>query len=125
MTIVDYSVKVVCCYDSDKNMREEFFEHLWTLTRLRYRLIWAQMRTSNGRIILLIALYLLGGSVAILMAFGGLGAAIVDSDLDQGGSLARWTLAMLFINGIILSLMVGVGTQEAFSEEPSCRVATP
>ncbi len=98
-------------------MREEFFKHLWTLTRLRYRLIWAQMRTSNGRIILLIALYLLGGSVAILMAFGGLGAAIVESDLDQGGSLARWTLTMLFINGIILSLMVGVGTQEAFSEE--------
>lgn len=98
-------------------MREEFFKHLWTLTRLRYRLIWAQTRTSNGGIILLLSLYLLGGSVAILMAFGGLGAAIVDSDFDQGGSLARWTLTMLFVNGIILSLMFGVGTQEAFSEE--------
>lgn len=98
-------------------MRKEFFKHLWILTRLRYRLIWAQTRTSNGRIILLLALYLLGGSVAILMAFGGLGAAIVDSNLDQGGSLARWTLTMLFINGVILSLMFGVGTQEAFSEE--------
>jgi hypothetical protein len=101
-------------------MREEFFKHLWTLTRLRYRLIWARMRTSNGRIILFFALYLLGASVAILMAFGGLGAAIVSSKFDNGGGkaqLALWTLTMLFINGVGLSLMFGLGTQEAFSEE--------
>lgn len=101
-------------------MREEFFKHLWTLTRLRYRLIWARMRTSNGRIVLFFALYLLGASVAILMAFGGLGAAIVSSKLDNGvgkTQWALWTLTMLFINGIGLSLMFGLGTQEAFSEE--------
>jgi hypothetical protein len=98
-------------------MREEFFKHLCTLTRLRYQLIWAQTRTSSGRIVLLLALYLLGGSVAILMSFGGLGAAIADNNLGQGGSLARWTLSALFINGILMSLMFGVGTQEAFSEE--------
>src|SRR5215475_4929880 len=98
-------------------MREEFFKHLLTLTRLRYRMIWAQMRTSNGRIILFFALYLLGITVALLTAFGGLGAAIVASDFDPGGSMARWTLSALFINGIGLSLMFGLGTQEAFSEE--------
>src|SRR5687767_2623379 len=98
-------------------MQEEFFKHLWTLTRLRYRLIWARMRTSNGRIILFFALYLLGASVALLMAFGGLGAAIMASKFDDGGSLTQWTLTMLFINGIGLSLMFGLGTQEAFSEE--------
>jgi len=98
-------------------MREEFFKYLWTLTRLRYRLIWAQARASNGRIVLLLSLYLFGGSIALLVAFGGLGAAIVDADFDQGGSVARWTLTALFINGIGLSLMFGVGTQEAFSEE--------
>src|SRR5262245_34382211 len=105
----------VCC--ADKIMREEFFKDLWTLTRFRYRLIWAQARASHGRVILLLSLYLLGGSVALLVAFGGLGAAIVDYDFDQGGSVARWTLTALFINGIGLSLMFGVGTQEAFSEE--------
>ncbi|HKQ78585.1 MAG TPA: hypothetical protein VJ810_33105 [Blastocatellia bacterium] len=98
-------------------MREEFLKYLWILTRLRYRLIWAQARGSNGRIILLLSLYLLGGSVALLVAFGGMGAAIVDNDFDQGGGVARWTLTMLFINGIGLSLMFGVGTREAFSEE--------
>jgi hypothetical protein len=98
-------------------MREEFFKHLWTLTQLRYRLIWARMRTSNGRIILFFAIYLLGVSTALLMAFGGLGAAIVATRFDESGGLARWTLTMLFINGIGLSLMFGLGTQDAFSEE--------
>ncbi len=98
-------------------MREEFFKHLWTLIRLRYRLIWAQARTSNGRALLLLSLYLLGGSVALLIAFSGLGVAMAPSDLDQSGRIAQWTLVLLFINGIGLSLMFGLGTQAAFSEE--------
>ncbi|HEX5082575.1 MAG TPA: hypothetical protein VFY40_11050 [Blastocatellia bacterium] len=101
-------------------MREEFSLHLRTLIRLRYRLIWARMRTSNGGIILFFALYLLGASLAFLMAFGGLGAAIMASRFDDGGSApqwAQWALTMLFINGLGLSLMFGLGTQEAFSEE--------
>jgi len=102
---------------SSKIMREEFFKHIWALTRLRYRLIWAQARTSNGRIILFFALYLLGVSFALLMTFGGLGAAIAAGNFDHSGSMARWTLTMLFINGIGLSLMFGLGTHEAFSDE--------
>jgi hypothetical protein len=98
-------------------MREDFLKNLWTLTRLRYGLIWAQARTSNGKIIALLALYLLGASGALLVAFSGLGAALIDADLDRGGQMARWTLAVLFINGIGLSLMFGVGTQTAFSDE--------
>jgi hypothetical protein len=98
-------------------MREEFFKHLWTLIRLRYRLIWAQARTSNGRALLLLSLYLLGGSVALLIAFSGLGVAMAPSDLDQSGRIAQWTLVLLFINGMGLSLMFGLGTQAAFSEE--------
>ena len=98
-------------------MREELLKHLWTLTRLRYRLIWAQARTSNGRALFLLSLYLLGGSVALLIAFSGLGVAMVDSELDQSGRVAQWTLVLLFINGIGLSLMFGLGTQAAFSEE--------
>src|SRR5215471_11356680 len=98
-------------------MREDFFKHLWILTRLRYRLIWAQARTSNGGILLLLSLYLLGGSIALLMAFGGLGSAMVDTDLEQRGRVARVILATLFVNGIGLSLMLGLGTQESFSDE--------
>jgi hypothetical protein len=98
-------------------MREGFRRQLWTLVRLRYRLIWAQARTSNGRIALLFALYLLGGSAALLMLISGLGAAIVDNDFEQNGLVARWMLTIVFINGAGLSLMLGVGTHGAFSEE--------
>jgi hypothetical protein len=101
-------------------MREEFFKHFCTLTRLRYRLIWARMRTSNGRIILFFALYLVGASFALLSAVGGLGTAIVANEfskVDDREILARWTLITIFVNGIGLSLMFGLGTQDAFSEE--------
>ncbi len=98
-------------------MSEEFLKYLWILTKFRYRLIWAKARASVGTIILLFSFYLVGGAIALLVAFGGLGAAIVDNELDQSGGVARWTLTTLFINGIGLSLMFGVGTQEAFSEK--------
>ncbi len=98
-------------------MRDGFLGNLWTLVRLRYRLIWAQARTSNGKIALLVALYLLGGSAALLAALSGLGAAIVDTEFEQAGLVARWMLTMFFINGAGLSLLFGVGTQAAFTEE--------
>ncbi len=98
-------------------MRNGFSHHLWTLVRLRYKLIWAQARTSNGKIALLFALYLLGVSAAALMAINGLAAAMVETDFEQGGLVARWMLAIFFINGVGMSLMFGVGTQAAFAEE--------
>ena len=49
---------------------------LWSLVRLRYKLIWAQARTTSGRIALFIGLYILGASFVLLLALGGTGAAI-------------------------------------------------
>ncbi len=98
-------------------MRDGFRGQLWTLVRLRYQLVWARARTSKSRMALLFMLYLLGISVALLMALGGLGAAIVDADFRQDGLVLRWVLTAFFINGVGLSLMFGVGTQAAFAEE--------
>jgi hypothetical protein len=102
---------------SDKTLREGFRSRLWTLVRLRYRLIWAQARTSNGRVVLLFALYLIGGSAALLMALGSFGVAVVEADFDRSGLVARWALTIFFINGAYLSVMFGVGTHAAFAEE--------
>jgi hypothetical protein len=98
-------------------MTEEFPDKLWTLVKLRYRLIWAQARTRNGKIALLVLLYLLGGSVALLLALGGLGAAIADEEFRQEGFLARWMLAGFFVNGMGLSLLFGIGARAAFTDE--------
>ncbi|MCI0337006.1 MAG: hypothetical protein L0226_05490 [Acidobacteria bacterium] len=98
-------------------LRPDFLWHFWTLVRLRYRLIWAHARTGNGRIALFFVLYLLGGLLALFISFGGFGLAYGMVGNGQGESVARWVLASLFINGIGLSLLFGLGSREAFSED--------
>jgi hypothetical protein len=95
----------------------DFLQPFWALVRLRYRLIWAHARTGSGRIALLFALYLLGGVFALFFSFGGFGVAIGMVESGHGESIARWTLAGLFANGIGLSLLFGLGPREAFSEQ--------
>jgi hypothetical protein len=98
-------------------MSEGFLKRLLPLVRLRYRLIWAHARTGNGKIALLFALYLLGLSLAGLFALSGVGTAVADDEFGQKGFLARWMLTGFFINGIGMSLLFGVSSREAFSEE--------
>jgi hypothetical protein len=87
------------------------------LVRLRYRLIWAQARTSNGRMALFFALYLLGGISLLFFSLAGWGMAQGAIDLGEGEPIARWGLTMLFFNGIGLSILFGLGARTAFSEE--------
>jgi hypothetical protein len=98
-------------------MRADFPRKFWILVGLRYRLIWAQARTSNGRMALLFALYALGGFTVLFFSLGGLGTAQGALEMGEGESIARWTLTTLFVNAIGLSLLFGLGTRAAFSEE--------
>jgi hypothetical protein len=95
----------------------DFPRNFWILVGLRYRLIWAQARTSNGRMALFFALYALGGFTLLFFALGGLGVANGAIEMGEGESVARWMLTTLFINGIGLSFLFGLGTRAAFSEE--------
>lgn len=101
------------------NLAADFRSRFWALVRLRYRLLWAHARTSNGRLTLLFALYLLSGLLTLVLALGGLslGAALAKADAEQAQFLARWLLAGLFANGIGLSLLFGAGARAAFSED--------
>ena len=98
-------------------MAKEFFDKLWVLIRFRYRLIWAQARTWNGGMAALFVLYLLSASIASLFLLSGFGAPLADDVFGQNGFFARWMLTGLFINGVGLSLLFGVGMREAFSDE--------
>lgn len=100
-------------------MNSDFLKSFWALIRLRYRLIWAHARTGNGKIAMLFAIYLIGGLLALFFALGGLGmgAAISSIEPERAEYFARWILLGLFINGIGLSLLFGVGPRAAFSEE--------
>ncbi|NDD63608.1 MAG: hypothetical protein EBZ36_06475 [Acidobacteria bacterium] len=94
----------------------EFGRQGLALIGLRYRLIWAQARSSQGMISALLALYLLGALGALLFAFGGVGAAIAAIELGQGESICRWMLTTLYANGFGLSLLFGFGARAAFAD---------
>ncbi len=100
-----------------KYTRIDFLRRLWALVRLRYRLIWAHARTGSGKLALLLALYLFGGLFALFLSFGGFGVALGMIENGRGESIARWTLAGFFANGIGLSLLFGLGPRAAFSEQ--------
>jgi hypothetical protein len=97
--------------------RADFPQKFRVLVGLRYRLIWAQARTSNGRMALFFALYGLGGFTLLFFSLGGLGMAQGAIAMGEGESIARWTLTTFFVNGIGLSFLFGLGTRAAFSEE--------
>jgi hypothetical protein len=97
--------------------RADFPRQFWILVRLRYRLIWAQARTSNGRMALFFTLYALGGFSLLFFSLGGLSMAQGAIEMGEGESIARWTLTTLFFNGIGLSFLFGLGARTAFSEE--------
>ena len=94
----------------------EFWRQGRALVGLRYRLIWAQARSSQGMISALLALYLLGILGALLFAFGGVGAAMAAIILGQGESISRWMLTSLYANGFGLSLLFGFGARAAFTD---------
>ena len=97
-------------------MRSNFSHLLWALVRLRYRLLWAQARTSGGRIAILLMVYLLVMLVFLFFSLGGFGAAMVGVKLGRGEAIARGVLTSLFVWGIMISVVFGVGPRAAFSD---------
>lgn len=101
------------------NLHADFRARFWTLVLLRYRLLWAHARTSNGRLAILFAVYLSGGLLTLIFALSGLGLgmALATAEGVEVEFFARWLLTGLFVNGVGLSLLFGAGTRAAFSEE--------
>lgn len=84
--------------------------------RLRYQLLWAQARTSNGRYALFVVLYVLGVSGFLFLNLGGFGTAVAATRTGRGEQVARWMLSGLFLDGLVAGLMFGVGPRHAFSD---------
>ena len=89
---------------------------LWLLARLRYKLIWANMRTSTGKVVGFLCLYVLGALVAGFFAFGGLGAALVAVKIGKAEEVARAVMAALFASCTSISLFLGIGPSAAMSD---------
>lgn len=92
------------------------FELIGTLIRLRYKLLWANTRTRNGKIALFFAGYLLLVMVLALLAAGGTGAGIQAIRSGQGTTLAGALLTGIFAQALLASVILGFGMAVIFSE---------
>ena len=86
------------------------------LVGLRYKLLWAQIRTRNGRIALFVVAYVTVLLILIAFMAGGYGAAMVAVRSGQAETVARFVLGALFLNAIMVSLVTGFGINSAFSD---------
>ena len=86
------------------------------LVGLRYKLLWAQTRTRNGRIALFFAGYLLALLILMLLTAGGYGAAMVAVRSGKAETVAQAVLGGLFLNALFTSVVTGFGINTAFTD---------
>src|SRR5580658_7669558 len=96
---------------------------IFRLVGLRYKLLWAQTRTRNGRIALFFTGYLLAGLILILMGAGGIGAATMAVRSGHAEKVAQAVLGALFVNALFASVITGFGINTAFTDAALRRYA--
>lgn len=87
-----------------------------TLLKFRYTLLWAQVRTSKGQIVLLFLVYLALLVVALVLVLGGFGAALAGTQTGNAEETSRGLLTGLMTSGIMSSIFFGIGPRAAFSD---------
>jgi hypothetical protein len=92
------------------------FELIGTLIRLRYKLLWANTRTRNGKIAVFFAGYLLLVMVLALLGAGGTGVGMMAIRSGHGTELAGALLSGIFAQGLLASVILGFGMTTIFSE---------
>jgi hypothetical protein len=89
---------------------------LFTLLRLRYRLVWATARSRTGKVILLTVGYLFTLLVGAFLFLGGAGAAVAAIRTGKAELVLRIVLGGFFLTSLLASVMLGVGVAPAFSD---------
>jgi len=89
---------------------------LWLLVRLRYKLLWAQARTSAGKATIFFALYVIGVLIFAAVAIGGIGSGVLAARSGHALIATQAMFGSLFATGLTVSLMMGVGPSGAFSD---------
>lgn len=86
------------------------------LLGLRYRLLWAQTRSRNGKIALFVVGYLLALAIMLLMGLGGFSAAMASIRLGKADAVARVVLGAFYVNALLTAVILGFGMNPAFSD---------
>ena len=91
-------------------------DELITLLALRYRLIWAHVRSRTGRIVLLVTGYLVAAFLALVFALGGVGAAAASIRVGRGELVAQLLLAGIYVNASLGAVFLGIGVTPVFAD---------
>jgi len=97
-------------------MMQQHFHSLALLLRLRYRLLWAQARLRNGKVVL----YLIGSLILLLalvfMQMGGIGGATALVLSDSAETIIGIILSACCLNAILIAIFLGFGMNSVFSD---------
>jgi hypothetical protein len=104
---------VVCRDFRRKNMN---WRSIGNLIYLRYKLIWAKMRSRTGRIALFLVGLLSFLLLLALVSAGGVGAAVVAIQSGKAEQVAQILLSGLFLNAVFGSIVLGFGVSAAFTD---------
>ncbi len=89
---------------------------IFRIVGLRYKLLWAQVRTRNGKVALLTLGYLLLAVVLLFLLLGGYAAAMAAAHLGRLEWIARAMLGGLFVSATSVAVLSGLGIRDAFSD---------
>ena len=92
------------------------WKRIGDLIRLRYKLMWARMRSRNGKIALFAAGCLLFALVSTLLGAGGVAAGILAIRGGHAERMAQAVLSGLFVNAVFGSVLMGFGMNAVFSD---------
>ena len=87
------------------------------IVRLRYVLMWAQIRRSTGRMLWFVFIQLVFIVAAAVGAVLGFGALVVAVQAGQAEPIARAIMGVIYLNTIVASLVFGYGLNQAFSDK--------
>ena len=87
-----------------------------TLLAVRYRLLWARVRSRRGAIALVVLGYFVAAIVAAAAALGGMGLAAAAAPTGRSRLIAEIAFTALWLNVSIAGVLLGAGTQRLFSE---------
>lgn len=91
-------------------------ELIGELIKLRYKLLWARVRTRNGKIALFLAGYLLLVFFLMLFSLGGIGAGVAAVRAGKAHALAAGLLGGLYLQALFGTVLMGFGINAVFSD---------
>lgn len=89
---------------------------LLRIAGLRYRLLWAKVRSRQGRIILFLCGYFLVFPIGMILLAGGVGAGLVAIRSGKAEFVAETVLGVAYLEAILIALVLGFGSSPAFSD---------